>query len=497
MDWSHVRAVFRNIGARTIIASMVVFLLTVALTLVGGVSLYRSTREDLELMGRMNAVQSARDFDAFLLVRKNTVLLASHVVDEMVGQGLPNSEVLDYLTAQSVSIQRSIDKDYTGLYGWVAGEYLDGVGWVPDEGYVACERPWYTETIADDAEVTFVSPYLDDQTHTVLTTMAEELSDGESVIALDVPLGHIQEIVEKVARSAPGALGIVLDKTGHVIAHSDSAELGKDYGSESGTLGAELAAHLEEGDPSQFSLEFSGKRYVAFVERIEGDWRAISLMDTDTFYQPLRVFLPLVVFFTVLEAAIFLNVIYNQSERNLAIASAREAQSANHAKTVFLSQMSHEIRTPINAIIGLDTIMLRDDDISPGTRASLEKIGASARHLLSLINDILDMSRIESGRIDLREERFSFPELLADVNAIVGGQCEDKGLAYSCTVEGEVDDAFVGDAPKLRQAMVNVLGNSVKFTEAPGAVSLAVSQEAASEGRATLRLRMADTGIGV
>ena len=320
--------------------------------------------------------------------------------------------------------------DYTGLYGWINGEYCDGVGWVPDEDYVPTERPWYAETIADESEVTFVRPYLDDHTGTVLTTMAEQLSDGVNVIALDVSLSRVQKITEGIAMQTPGSYGIVLDKTGQVIAHSDMSELGKNYLEETGTLGAELASNLYVGDSRLFEIQFGGQEYVAFVETIEGNWQVVSLINTNLFYRPLRIILLLVALFTSMEAVVFIAVIYNQSEKNLAIASAREAQSASRAKTRFLSQMSHEIRTPINAIIGLDSIALQDESISPHTREELEKIGASARHLLSLINDLLDMSRIESGRMALNEEKFSLRELLDQVNVIIGGQCEDKRLHY-------------------------------------------------------------------
>ena len=148
----------------------------------------------------MSAVQSAKDFDGYLLVCKNTVMLAGHVVDEMIKNGEATGEILDYLVAESQSIKKSIDMDYTGLYGWINGEYCDGVGWVPNDDYVPTERPWYLETIADDSDITFVRPYIDDQTGTILTTMAERLSDGVSVIALDVTLNRIQEITEDIAR---------------------------------------------------------------------------------------------------------------------------------------------------------------------------------------------------------------------------------------------------------------------------------------------------------
>ncbi len=173
------------------------------------------------------------------------------------------------------------------------------------------------------------------------------------------------------------------------------------------------------------------------------------------------------------------------------------AEDANKAKTVFLSNMSHEIRTPMNAIIGLDSIALNDPDISDKTRNHLEKIGDSARHLLNLINDILDVSRIESGRMTIKNERFSFSRLLEQVNTIIGGQCDEKGLNYRCEINGPVSDFYVGDDMKLRQMLINLLGNAVKFTPEGGSVSLEVQHMAQFEGHSTLRFIVSDTGIGM
>ena len=173
------------------------------------------------------------------------------------------------------------------------------------------------------------------------------------------------------------------------------------------------------------------------------------------------------------------------------------AEENSRAKTSFLSNMSHEIRTPMNAIIGLDNIALRDPDLTPKTREQLEKIGASAKHLLGLINDILDMSRIESGRMALKNEAFSFREIIGQVNVIIGGQCADKGLTYECEIADGVRDYYIGDDMKLKQVLINILGNSVKFTEAPGTVTLRASQIARDDEGCTLRFEMADTGIGM
>ena len=187
-----------------------------------------------------------------------------------------------------------------------------------------------------------------------------------------------------------------------------------------------------------------------------------------------------------------------EMEHNRALSEAlTRAEEANAAKTAFLSSMSHEIRTPMNAIIGLDNIALRDPNISQSTRDELEKIGSSARHLLALINDILDMSRIESGRMELKAEAFSFPEMLEQINIMIHGQCEDKGLDFDSHLLGNTDEYFIGDALRLRQVLINILGNAVKFTDPPGTVSFTVEQTALADDRRMLRFTVRDTGVGM
>lgn len=173
------------------------------------------------------------------------------------------------------------------------------------------------------------------------------------------------------------------------------------------------------------------------------------------------------------------------------------AEGANKAKTAFLSNMSHEIRTPMNAIIGLDSLALRNEAIPSETREYLEKIGESAHHLLGLINDILDMSRIESGRMVIRKEEFSFRNMLEQINTMVMSQCEEKGLHYECKMVGGVSDYYIGDDIKLKQVLINILSNAIKFTDAPGSVMLTVERTAIFGDHSTIRFCIRDTGIGM
>ena len=173
------------------------------------------------------------------------------------------------------------------------------------------------------------------------------------------------------------------------------------------------------------------------------------------------------------------------------------AEQASKAKTAFLSNMSHEIRTPMNAIIGLNNIALNEPDVPKKVRGYLTKTGESAQHLLGIINDILDMSRIESGRMVIKNEEFSFAKNLEQVNTIISGQCAEKGLTYDCRMIGKIDDYYIGDGVKLRQMMINILGNAVKFTPEGGTVTFLIEEGRRYNGKATLKMTFKDSGIGM
>lgn len=167
-----------------------------------------------------------------------------------------------------------------------------------------------------------------------------------------------------------------------------------------------------------------------------------------------------------------------------------EAESANRAKSAFLANLSHEIRTPMNGILGYVQILERDDSLTADHRRSVETIGRSGRHLLGLINDILDISKIESGREELHVTDFDLAEVVESLDGMFAVRCQDRGLTWKRTPSSSL--GFVrGDEQKLRQVLINLLGNAVKFTE-EGEVSLSV--ERVSD---RVHLEVADTGAGI
>ena len=186
-------------------------------------------------------------------------------------------------------------------------------------------------------------------------------------------------------------------------------------------------------------------------------------------------------------------------EVNQALADAvAAAQSASRAKSDFLTNMSHDIRTPMNAIIGFTTLAVTNIDDTERVKDYLTKTLTSSRHLLSLINDILDMSRIESGRLHLEESEVSLSEVLHDIKTIVGGQVHAKQLELYMDAIDVADEDVYCDRTRLGQILLNLLSNAIKFTPAGGTVSVRVRQLAGKvRGCGQYEFRIKDNGIGM
>ena len=186
-----------------------------------------------------------------------------------------------------------------------------------------------------------------------------------------------------------------------------------------------------------------------------------------------------------------------QRQKQELAAALIAAEQANAAKSDFLSRMSHEIRTPMNAIIGMSTIAVQSIGDDEQVVDCLSKIGISSRFLLSLINDILDMSRIESGKMLLKNEKLPTEEFIGGINSICYAQAAAKNVEYECIVDPVLDDYYMGDAMKLQQVLINILSNAIKFTSEGGKVTFSAAQRKRTKNDALLRFIVNDTGVGM
>ncbi len=173
------------------------------------------------------------------------------------------------------------------------------------------------------------------------------------------------------------------------------------------------------------------------------------------------------------------------------------AEESSREKNSFLASISHEMRTPMNVILGLDEVALKQPDVPEVTREQLRKIGKSGKHLLSLINNMLDIQDSGTGEIRIRERDFSLREQMEQVSDIAQTLCEEKGLNYRYTISEDAPDALRGDENMFRQAMLDLLENAVKFTDAGGTVSFSVRLAGRDEQACRIECEIADTGIGM
>ena len=192
-----------------------------------------------------------------------------------------------------------------------------------------------------------------------------------------------------------------------------------------------------------------------------------------------------------------LNEKLQESHKELEMALLR-AESANSAKTTFLNNMSHDIRTPMNAIIGFTALAVSHVDNKDKVKEYLSKISTSSEHLLSLINDILDMSRIESGKVKITENPLNLPDLLHDIRTIVQPNISSKQLDFLIDTVDVKDEDIIADKLRLTQILLNILSNGIKFNKTGGTISLRIRQlKSSPKGYGTYQFIIRDTGIGM
>ena len=440
--------------------------------------------------------------------------------ENQLGAWITEQTSILYMFTDTISAQPEIMDDYDTAVRWlnsIARKYPDisacymanpyakipvimNTGWIPGDDFRPETRPWYRATERAPNHFSISAPYFDAQTGNYCITFSRvvysESDEFLGIFGIDFFLDKLMQVLGESYTSTGYAF--LVDSAGVIINHPNDAYQNANGEGVSIEDTEYAEAYSREGITAL--RDYSGHLVSCLTRETDSGFTvAVAIRWWSIYGSTVLVMAAFIALFGAYIAFIvwLINrlIRWQSGVNQQLVAAVTAAQNADRAKSQFLSQMSHEIRTPMNAIIGLDSIALRDPDLSPHTRDELEKIGASAKHLLALINDILDMSRIESGRMELKDKRFSLKELLNQINVIVGGQCEEKRLRYECHVPQPHDDGFVGDDLKLKQVLINILGNSVKFTEAPGSVLPNVAQTDTGDGACRMRFTISDTGI--
>ena len=241
--------------------------------------------QNMEDIGSSNLAQITEELEAYLDTGKNVVQSTSITVEYMMQNGATPEEIEKFLVYESQRYTEEIDENFTGIYGLFDGTYIDGIGWVPDADYDPKTRDWYITASQANGKPTIVSPYLDAQTGTVMVSVSEMLSDGESVISLDIVMNRIQEITEEIALNDIG-YGFVIDKNGLVVAHKEVGEKGKNY-LEAAEL-KDLVDKVYEQEKTCFQMTLNGETVTVFSDMVLEDWNVIMVVSNDALFADAR-----------------------------------------------------------------------------------------------------------------------------------------------------------------------------------------------------------------
>ncbi|MCR5687944.1 MAG: response regulator [Lachnospiraceae bacterium] len=457
------------------------------------------TKERIVRECEANAEASSGMIDKYLSGGIDCINITEGSLNSMIREKRPTEDILDYLVSQSKAVESVLPEATTGIYGYINGEYLDGDGWVPGEDYDPVMRPWYIKARANMGQIVVVDPYLDAQTGQIITTFAKQMCDAKSVVALDLSLKELQKITEDI--TGENEIIMVLDRDYHVIAHSNRSEINIDYGSGGDALGTAIVDAYRISDDDSFRALYNNTEYIVYSKKLDNNWICLCATDTTQAYGALRKPLILTVIVSVL-VCLFMTAIFVYSDRRERQAEELEektqiAVAANNAKTAFLANMSHEIRTPINAILGMNEMVLRecrDEDILRYS-GNIKKAGTT---LLGIVNDVLDFSRIESGKLDIIPTDYELSSVIGDIVNMIRTRADEKGLELRLDIDGDIPNGLFGDEIRIKQVITNLLTNAVKYTD-EGSVTFGMrfSDDPGDADSIILEVFVKDTGTGI
>ena len=297
--------------------------------------LYNQTRESIIKNGQSAALQSKNYLSSYLATSIDAIKLTAYTIDGMIQNNKTNAEILDYLVGQSTAVTSTVFENTTGLYGYINGEYLDGALWIPDEEFKPTERPWYIKTIESAGNITLIDPYLDAQTGKITMTISKKLVDGKSIVAMDIVLDQVQTITEESVKSGKSDFEFILDSRNMVVAHSDKNEIGKNYRDETNNFWSVILASARDANDDFFEFDFEGEHYIVYSEKIENDWRCLTVKNATGVFKPLKILLIITILVVVI-IVLILSYILNKSNQQYSKVKELNEQLSSLSK-IYLS----------------------------------------------------------------------------------------------------------------------------------------------------------------
>lgn len=426
---------------RTIILGATVIIFFVSIVFAYYNMVFEEKRNNIIKDGRMDAIQSADQFEKYLSANIDLVKFTAYTLDEMIVGKKTDEEIQDFLVGQSTAIRNAVIENSTGLYGYINGRFFSGTNWEPPKDYDATNRPWYIKPMKSPGQLTILEPYTDVQSGNTMLALGKTLCDGRSVISVDVSLDRMQKLTEETVRDGSSDIEMILTDDGTVVTHSDANEVGKNYGNDRSTFGAAMYSRLNRSEENYFEFIYNREHYIVYDVQFEGDWHCISVHNATRVFSSLTSIFVITIF-VVVAIVLILGIMLTVSSRRAI--TARKAVAANEAKTEFLSKMSHEIRTPINAVLGMNEMILRESRERNILNYS-EKIRSAGQELLKLVNELLDFSKQEaSGEDKVKTQPFTAPS--ASILAIDDNQMNLEVLrSLLKRTRINIDTALSGD----------------------------------------------------
>ena len=346
------KALMERYDIKSALAYIFVMLFFITLISVYNSLLYSSTRARITESGKLSAVRSADEFDNYLSASFDALKLAEYSLETLMIRNATKEEMTDYLTRETNTIIHSLVPNTSGLYAYINGEYYDGAGWVPDEGYEPTKRPWYKNSVVNRGEITVIDPYLDMHTGSIVLTLAKCMNDGKTVVALDITMDGIQELIEKTTAEAGNTVDMLLSSQGTVVAHSDKAERGKNYLDGSGGLGNSIAEKLYSDPESCFELVSGYRHYIVYAEALRNGWFSVSVAASEEAYRPLNVMMLASAVSIILTVMILIMVMLSIRRKDM-VAGHLNTQLAS-AADIYMSLC--DLNIPDNSVIAIKNV---------------------------------------------------------------------------------------------------------------------------------------------